>query len=169
MVSPPFTVGLRLSLEAAHVEAEGPAPPSSRPWRDQLSSVAVREPTSRRLADNVVPSDDCAEQLLNATFAKHPMVNVSRRLESGGATDALPRVAGRAFVIAQIALLPDMAPGSTGLRVPDVTDDEVGHPLLVHASPWRHDPGTEAERVAAEELLKRIAAELPRDLWRRDG
>jgi len=168
MVSPPFTVGLRLTLEAAYGEAEGPVPTSSRPWRDQLSSVALREPTSCRLPDNVVPSDDCAEQLLNASFAKHPMVNTSRRLEPGGATDALPRVAGRAFVIAQIALLPDMAPVPPGGE-PDLTDDEVGHPLLVHASLWRHDPGTEAERVAAEELLERIAAELPRDLWRRDG
>lgn len=169
MVAPPFTVGLRLSVEVPDGLGEPEPPTAMSQWRDALTSVAVYEPTSRRLPTNVRPSEQEATNELSQTFADHPMVNVSLTLEPGGTSSRLPDTRGKAFVIAEIVLLPDLAPVPPGGEFPDFTDDAVAPAVLIHAVRWPHERGSTTEHTAAEEFLQQIATGLPRERWRQDG
>jgi hypothetical protein len=168
VVSPPFSVALRLSLEVGRETAEREDASEVGLWRDELVPVALREPTSRRLPDNVQPTKEQAIEVLSATLANHPMANVARRAGSP-VVDTGRRRTPMAYVIAEVALVPSLAPVEPGGEFPDVTDDIVGDAVLVHATPWRHEPGSHDERNAADVLLQQIVAELPPALWHQDG
>jgi hypothetical protein len=43
------------------------------------------------------------------------------------------------------------------------------HPVLVHATVWRYEAGSDAEHLAADDLLQEIVFGVPRALWRQDG
>lgn len=169
MVAPPFDVGLRLSVEVPHGLGEPGPPATMRLWREGLTSIATYEPSSRRLPANARPSEQQAAHELGQTFTNHPMVNVALSLESGRTSSPLPNTRGRAFVLAEIVLLPSLAPVPPGGEFPDYTDDAIAPAVLVHAARWRHERGSTTEATAAEELLQQIAAGLPRERWRQDG
>jgi hypothetical protein len=167
MVSAPFSPGLRLTVA---VGPQGPrADEAVGTWRDRLTDVATRELSSRRLASDVRPTAERALEVLGETFATHPMVNVGRRLDTGVAAGPRPRTAGNAFVIAQVVLLPDVAPIPPGGEFPDVSDEEVGEPVLVHVTPWGRAAGSEDEQLAADLVLEQVVSNLPRGLWRHEG
>jgi hypothetical protein len=169
MVDPPFTVGLRLSIEVASKLVAGDTG-SLADWRDRLRAVRFRERTFRRLPDNVVPDEHEVARVLAQTFAEHPMVHVARRARAQSVDAPRPGAPGAAYVIAEIALLPDLAadpPGSTLDHLGNTYPDSViGDPVLVHMTAWRHEPHSAAEIAAADDLLAEISAEIPRILWR---
>ena len=165
MVTAPFTTGLRLNLEVGH-PSSARAVSDVESWRDRLRYVAQREPTCRRFAPDVAPSAQQAAELLTQTFATHPMVNVAR---DAGEPAPGPGAAGVAYVIAEIALLPDFAPITPGTEFPDVTEDVVGSPVLVHVAPWPYRAHSDEEHEAAELLLQEVVSSLPPELWRNDG
>src|SRR4051794_11877581 len=88
--SPPFSVALRLTLEVAMEHRGSGELEDLMSWRARARIVARREPTSRSLPADVVPSGADATAILNATFAEHPMVNTGRRLDRDGIS--APRV-----------------------------------------------------------------------------
>ena len=73
-----------------------------------------------------------------------------------------------AYLIAQIALIPEAGPVPPGGEFPSV-GQVVGPAMLIHATPWRHDPCSDAEREAGCALLQECVSALPRELWRDDG
>lgn len=169
MVDPPFTVGLRLSIEVASELVAGDTG-NLADWRDRLRAVRFRERSSRRLPDNVVPDVHEVARVLAQTFAEHPTVNVARRASAHGIDAPRPGAPGAAHVIAEIALLPDLAadpPGGTlNLLGSTYPDSVIGDAVLVHMTAWPHEPNSAAELAAADELLAEISAEIPRTLWR---
>jgi len=96
-------------------------------WTVQLRAAEANAP-SLRVGCRALAA--AGRELFNETFATHPMVNVAR---DPGEPAPRPRAAGVAYVIAEIALLPDFAPTSPGTEFPDVTDDGSLRP-----QGWRH-------------------------------
>lgn len=168
MVDPPFTVGLRLSIEVASELVAGDTG-SLADWRDRLRVVRFRERTSRRLADDVVPDEHEVARVLTQTFAEHQW-STSPGASAYGVDAPRPGAPGAAYVIAEIALLPDLAPDPPGSTLDHLgstyPDSVIGDAVLVHVTAWPHEPHSAAELAAADELLAEISAEIPRTLWR---
>jgi hypothetical protein len=170
VLKPPFTVGLRLSLEVARASGSGQQDQRGPGWRERLTPIAEREVSSRILPADQAPAPERASEVLARTFADHPMVNVSGRPTAGGVVDRGPQTRSpQAFVLAEVVALPDLAPVPEGGEFPDVTDRVFAGPILVHGALWPHAVGSEDECGAATILLERVVSALPVDLWRRDG
>ncbi len=166
MNAPPFTVGLRLSLESAVAPRfDGTTIEAIGLWRDQLDQIALREPTSRVLPTNVRPTAADAAAELSLAFGDHPLVTTGRLAND---STKLPDVRGNAFVIAQLVLLPDFEPVRPGKTFP-IVDDLVGTAELLHQLPWAHALGSDEARAAADELLDSFVRDLRTDRWRLDG
>ena len=169
MVDPPFTVALRLSVEVAPELVAGDTG-NVADWRDRLRAVRFHERTSRQLPDDVVPDEQEVARVLGQTFAEHPMVNVTRRARADGVDAPRAGAPGVTYVIAEVALLPDLAPNPPGSTINHVgstyPDSAIGGALLVHITRWPHEPHSAAEVDAADELLAEISAAVPRTLWR---
>jgi hypothetical protein len=166
MTDPPFSIGLRLSLEMSRDPAfdldhlvEG--------WRESLVPIEQLELISRTFRPDVVPAKADAQRVLSATFADHPMVNVSRRTDR--AATGAGAMGPTALVVAEIVLLPELAPIPPGGEFPNVSEEVVSDPHLVHARPWRAQAEGEAARDAGREILEQVISALPEQLWRREG
>jgi hypothetical protein len=163
VVEPPFTVGLRLSLELPSSAGQQQSPATQLPWRDAARVIAIREVSSRTLPADVVPSDDEANRILRETFASHPSVNIAKAIARPDEYEKPGSVPGVAYVVAEIVLLPDLAPIPPGGEFPDVTEQPIGEPILVRKVRWANGS------AEAEMVLEEVVAHLPEHLWRRDG
>jgi hypothetical protein len=155
-------------LAVARDPSFGPNDLKRPDWRDQLVDIAERECSSSHFPADVQPTRAEAEAVLGQSFANHPMVNVSGRAAGGPVEHGASTGSSEAFVLAEVVVLPDLAPTPPGGEYRTVGDDHIAGPLLVHGTQWREFDSPDDERTAAEIVLERVASEVPRELWRRD-
>ena len=169
MTEPPFTVVLRLSLAVAREPSFAPDDLKRPDWRDQLVEIADRECSSSRFPSDVRPSRTEAETVLGQSFANHPMVNISGR-SAGGPVEHGGSIGSRqAFVLAELVVLPDLAPIPPGGEYPNVVEEPLAGPLMVHGTQWPQFDNFDDERTEAEIVLERVASEIPSELGQRDS
>jgi hypothetical protein len=169
VTTPPFTIGLRLTLALGQRDVLGPDALKDERWRDRLTDVAWRDRSSRMLPADARPNRSDAEALLGRTFADHPMVNVAGRAADGEVAHGTGTGGRQAFVLAEVVVMPDLAPVPPGGEFPDVTQEVIAGPLLVHGRTWPTFGSTEDEEREALVVLEEISRAVPDGLWRSDG
>jgi hypothetical protein len=160
VTDPPFSIGLRLYVV---VVRESPLPPGGLLG---LAPVATAEPSSAIFASNELPPPGAADDVLRRTFASHPMVNTSR---DPGETASQASRTQQAFVIAQVVLQPELAPIPPGGEFPNITEELLSDPIVVHRAPVSGNLWAQDESSAAHGLLREIIQALPRELWHPDA
>jgi hypothetical protein len=93
------------------------------------------------------------------------MVNVTRHLVPGGSEASVPIEGRKAWVIAEIVQMSSMEPIEPGGEFPNVADEILAGPYLVHAAPWLYTIDSENELAVAQALLRQIVSGLSPELW----
>jgi hypothetical protein len=120
-------------------------------WRSALRRVASRELSVQQREPDRVPTDEEATELLNRAFSNHPMVNIAGRPVGGKVDRSHPPVV-LAVVVAEVLVQQDLAP----IREGDEYPRSVEGPLA--------EPRSDEERLAADELLRALVADVPTSL-----
>lgn len=154
-----FDVLLCLSVEVSH-EPIMLDDLKQAEWRVSLRRVASREVRVQQRDAGRVPTDEEASALLNRALNNHPMGNAGAR-SVGGKTDRKAPPAVLAVAVAEVLVQQDLAPVPDGAKYPRSVEGPLAEPRVIHARPWTYHPDSDEERLAADDLLRVLVADVP--------
>lgn len=129
-------------------------------WRSALRRVAARELIVQQCETGHVPTDEEASALLDRALSGHPMGNVGAR-PVGGKVDRKAPPAVLAAAVAEVLVQQDLEPIPDGGEYPRSVEGPLAEPRVVDARPWPYEPDSDEERLAADELLRALGADVP--------
>jgi hypothetical protein len=154
-----FDVVLCLSVEVSHKPITLDDLKQAE-WRSALRRVASHELLIQQSDTERAPTDEEASALLDRALGDHPMGNVGAR-PVGGKIDRKAPPAVVAAVVAEVLVQQDLAPIPDGAEYPRSVEGPLAEPRVVDARPWPYKPDSDEERLAADELLGALVADVP--------